>query len=209
MFSRETYYRLFERYNQALWPWQLALLALGLVVVAMAGRRDPNRRLGTVAGLVLCWVLVAWLFQWERFREIHLAAGWFAGAFLLEGVFLLIWGVGRAHRPPGDERLDSVGVATMLFGMLVQPIIGPLLGRPWHSLEWFGMTPDPTITATLGFLVAARGGWLLWCIPVLYALVSGATLWTMKSPDAWVPPLVVLICIARALTVRNLITPSS
>ncbi len=200
MFSRETYYRLFERFNQALWPWQLVLLVVGLGMVALARRRDPTSRLGTVAAVALCWALVAWLFHWERFREIHLAAGFFAAAFVLEAVLLLVWGVRRAHTPPGADRLDPVGVWIMLFGMMVQPLIGPLLGRPWSSLEWFGAAPDPTISVTLGLLLAARGRWPLWCIPVFYALVSGATLWTMKSPEAWLPPLVALICIGRSLT---------
>ena len=35
MFSPRTYYRLFELYNLALWPWHIAGLALGLVVLAL------------------------------------------------------------------------------------------------------------------------------------------------------------------------------
>ena len=40
LFSPQTYYRLFELYNAAIWPAQVLAIALGLAVVAL-GRPHP------------------------------------------------------------------------------------------------------------------------------------------------------------------------
>lgn len=199
MFSSETYHRLFARYNLEVWPWQLVLLALGAALVGLL--RPGSGRSNRIATALLapCWLLVAWLFHWERFREIHLAAGWFAAASVLQALLLLGASMPRrrglwqaAVIPP-----DIMGVGFVLFGVLLQPLIGPVLGRPWEATQWFGLAPDPTATVTLGVLLATRSRRVLWLIPVLYCVVSGATLWAMESPDAWVPPVVALVAVAR------------
>src|SRR5262249_22547682 len=43
LFSPQTYYRLFELYNRAVWPGQLAALAAGLVVLVFLLRPSPGR----------------------------------------------------------------------------------------------------------------------------------------------------------------------
>ena len=63
--------------------------------------------------------------------------------------------------------------------------------------------------ATLGLLLlirpapamplTARALWkLLWPIPVLWCLITGATLWTMEAPDAWLMPAAALLAMAAA-----------
>src|SRR5438477_416793 len=37
-------------------------------------------------------------------------------------------------------------------------------------------------------LAAARTRWELLVIPLIWCAISGATLWTMEAPDAWVMP---------------------
>jgi len=116
---------------------------------------------------------------------------------------------GVATRPAGKR--DAVGLGLLLFALLVQPFVGVGLGRPWTQAEVFGLAPDPTALATLGLLLMLRptgrvergrqggaGGaiaWMLWPLPVLWSLVSGATLWAMQAPDAWLmPAAAVLAC---------------
>jgi hypothetical protein len=72
---------------------------------------------------------------------------------------------------------------------LAYPLLAPLFGRPWQFSEVYGIAPDPTAIATLGFLLLARGGLpiLLLAIPLLWCLASGVTLWAMDEPQAWVP----------------------
>ena len=67
-------------------------------------------------------------------------------------------------------------------------MLAPLQGRGWASSEVFGIAPDPTVIATLGLLLLARGRLLplLLPIPVLWCLLSGITLRAMGEPQAWV-----------------------
>jgi hypothetical protein len=91
-----------------------------------------------------------------------------------------------------------VGLGVFLFALVAQPLIGPLLiGRPWTQAEIFGIAPDPTAVATLGLIAAAdRPLWHLYAVPLLWCAISGATLWTMGSPDALVLPAAALLAIA-------------
>jgi hypothetical protein len=84
----------------------------------------------------------------------------------------------------------------LLFGLLVQPVIGRMLGRPWTQAEVFGIAPDPTAIATLGVLVVnERIAWWLLPIPLVWCTISAATLWTMGSPDALVPLAAACVCL--------------
>lgn len=194
MFSPETWHRLFVRLNHDVWPLPLLMLGIGLGLVSLVLRGDARSLRIATAVLAACWLLVAWLFHWERFREIHLAAGWYAGAFLVQSAVLLSLSSPRPPRLPRPSRLRA-GLALVLFGVLLLPLTGPVQGRPWEAVQSFGLAPDPTVTATLGLLVVARARWFAWVIPVLYSALSGATLWALGSPDAWVPPLSALIAV--------------
>ena len=198
MFSPETWHRLFARLNHDVWPLPLIMLGIGLGLVALVLRGDPRSLRIASAVLAGCWLLVAWLFHWERFREIHLAAGWYAGAFLVQSAVLLTLILPRLSRPPRPSRLRA-GLALLLFGILLLPLTGPVQGRPWEAVQCFGLAPDPTVTATLGVLAVARSRWFAWVIPVLYSVVSGATLWALESPEAWVPPLAALLAVLSGI----------
>lgn len=85
-----------------------------------------------------------------------------------------------------------------MFAVALQPLIGPLVGRPWSQVEIFAIAPDPTVVATLGVLIHISGWkrWLLLPIPLLWCLVSGATAWVMQSADAALMPLAAALAIA-------------
>ncbi len=59
LFSPRTYYRLLELYNLAIWPAQLAGMAIGLAIVALLiGKRGHRERI--IAGLLAaCWLWIA------------------------------------------------------------------------------------------------------------------------------------------------------
>ena len=88
-----------------------------------------------------------------------------------------------------------------LFALVVQPLIGSLVSRDWKQAEIFGVTPDPTVLATLGILLTVdkRPPWGLTIIPLVWCWLSGATLWTMSSSDAWIMPAAALSALGLAL----------
>jgi Family of unknown function (DUF6064) len=188
MFAPRTYYRQFELYNAEVWPAQIAAIALGLAILALWRRRDARVIAAILAGL---WLWVAWAYLFSRYDEINWAAKYLAAGFVAQALLLVAVGIlHRTFRPrPYADPFGAAGLALFLFALLIQPLIGPLAGRPWTQMEIFGLAPDPTVVATLGLLLAAeRPHWGLLVIPFLWCAISGATLWTMGLPDASVLP---------------------
>jgi Family of unknown function (DUF6064) len=202
LFSPRTYYRLFELYNLAVWPVQFFALALGLAILALAFRRPAWHGRAVAAILAACWLWVAWAYLFARYDTINWAARYFAAGFALQALLLAWTGVvrDRLGMRPGQTIAGRIGLGLFAFGLIVQPLIGPLLvGRPWTQVEIFGLVPDPTAVATLGVLVAAeRPHWTLLPVPLAWCAIGSATLWTMHSPDALVMPGAAAVAIALA-----------
>jgi hypothetical protein len=196
LFSPRTYYRLFELYNEAVFPAQVAAVALGIALLVLLRRPGtlPGRLAGAILGAAWLWVAIA--FHGMRYATINWAAVFFAAAFLVEAAFLAaaictnFWVLRRG----------TVGLALVAAGV-GYPLVAPLFGRPWSQAEFFGLAPDPTVVATLG-AVLLRRGWLRWAlaiVPLAWCAVGGATLWTMGAPDAWILPLAGAVFIGAAL----------
>jgi hypothetical protein len=194
LFSARTYYRLFERYNTEVWPAQILALAIASGLVALLLRATVRNARVAAALLAACWLWVGWAFHLERYATINWAARYFAAAFVIEALLLLWMGVVRGRLLfAADVVKRRAGLGLLLFALFVQPLLGPLFGRPWLQMELFGLAPDPTVAATLGLLLAsARASWVLLPVPVLWCLVSGATLWMMGAPEALLMPLLAL-----------------
>jgi hypothetical protein len=191
MFSPETYYRLFELYNADVWPAQIIVLGAGFAIFVLMFRGPGGRGHAIAALLAAAWLAVAWAYFVERYASINLAAPYFAWGFAAQTVLTAVSGVLMGRLAFNDPRAltAKVGVALFLFALLLQPLIGPLAVREWSGAELFGLAPDPTVVATLGVLVAAdRVRWELFVIPVVWCAITGATLWTMGSPEALLMP---------------------
>lgn len=189
-FAPRTYYRLFERYNAELWPGQVAALALAALLAFLAFGRKQRGRIAALL-LAAAWLFVALAFFHRRYAEIHLGAEAMAAGFALEGLILAAGAIGGrlAFAPPATRR-GAIGLALYLVAVLALPLVGPLLGRGWRSIELFALAPDPTALATLALVLAlARPPrWPLAILPLAWILVSAATLSGLQATDALVLP---------------------
>lgn len=202
LFSPRAYYRLLERHNDALWPAQVLTLGLGLTISGLLPRPKQWQGRMVSALLAVLWAWVAWAFLWKRYATINWAAVYVVPLFALEAALLAWIGVvrgGMTFRLSRDAA-GRLGIALFILSFLFYPMIALITGRPWHQAEIFGMTPDPTVLGTLGLLLLAEGRprWELLAVPVLWCLVSGATLWAMNSVEAWVPPAAALLVLAAS-----------
>lgn len=197
LFSPRTYYRLLERHNAAVWPAHVVTLVLGVVVGVLVRRSTPGRLRAAAALLAALWAWVGWAFVARRYATINWAATYFALLFAVE-TLLLGWiavapgglrtGRMRDATDPLAGARNVAGAALFGFALLLYPLLAPVVGRGWAQAEVFGMAPDPTVFGTLGVLLRADGlprGVLL-AAPVLWCLLSGATLWAMGSAEAWI-----------------------
>ena len=211
LFSARTYYRLFELYNRAIWPAQLLALLLGLAIVWQLHRAGARQGVIVAAILSAGWLWTAWGYFLEQYDTINWAARYFAIGFAIEALLLVWLGTmrGRLLFQPYRDWISRAGLMLFLFALVVQPFIGPLVGRSWKQAEIFGVTPDPTVLATLGILLTVdkRLPWGLLIIPLIWCALSGATLWTMGSPDAWIMPGAAVgvlgLAVYRALSARE------
>ncbi len=190
LFSPRTYYRLLELYNLAIWPAQLAGMAIGLAIVALLiGKRGDRDRI--IAGLLsVCWLWVAWEFHYQRYAQINWAATWFAAAFAFQALLLVVVGVvaGRFVLQPASAGKLWIATSIVAISVLGYPLLAPLAGRPWTTVETFGVAADPTAIASVAVLGLVRGRirWLLLVIPLLWCAISVATLWAMNAPEGLV-----------------------
>jgi hypothetical protein len=207
LFSPRTYWRMFELHNAAVWPMQLLALAAIASVGLLVFRRRPDDGRWIAFILAVLWAAVAWSFFWHRYATINWAAVYVAPAFVFEALLLVIAGTLLAgirferRRQFERRRIGSwVGGALTAFAVIGQPLFAPVLGRPWASAEIFGVAPDPTAIGTLGLLLTARGRLLplLFVVPVLWCLLSAATLWTMRASEGWVPMTAAVLAVAAS-----------
>src|SRR5919205_2557847 len=150
LFSARTYYRLIERYNQAIWPAQILAIALGLFL--LTSLRSNKAWYGRVISgvLALIWVWVGVAFLWRRYANINWAVGYLVPLFVLEGIMLIWTGAAARELNFGTSRtpLRVVSGALLVVATLVYPVLAPLAGRSWQAAEVFGMAPDPTVVGT-------------------------------------------------------------
>ena len=213
MFSARTYRRLFELYNADHWPLAVVAGVGGVVAVGVAWR-SPHRSARAAAlalgVLAAAWLWIGWAFHLQRYATINTAGPWFAAAFALESLFLLVAALAVLRKPviaAGGRRRWGLGL--LAFAVLCYPWLGLPFGRPLAQAEFFGIAPDPTALGTLGLLLltvpspvgVARAAALAWPIPLLWCAVSGATLWTMDAPEA--PLLPVLAAVAVVVALRS------
>ncbi len=202
LFSARTYDRLFEIYNAAIWPAQIAALVLGAAILWLLLRRGgrgenaaPSRGISAILVILAAgWLWTGVGFLGTRYATINWSAAYFAWAFGVEAALLLVFGLARAglvFERPVDPR-GRVGLGLFLLALVALPLAAPLLGRGWRGSQLFLLCPDPTAIGTLGVLLCAapRGRrWLLMIVPVLWCLYTAIFLLAMKSPDWWVAPL--------------------
>jgi hypothetical protein len=194
LFSPRTYYRLFELYNAAVWPAHAVTFVLGALILILIWRRQHP----TIVWLVLAtmWVWVAAAFHLERYATINWAATYFAIAFALEAIILLL---------SSARAFDGRPSGLILFTLaLAYPLVALAVGRPFAQAEAFGIAPDPTAIATLGILLSAsRTRFVALIIPLLWLTFSTLTLFAMAAPDRWILSAITAACVV--LTARGAI----
>lgn len=204
MFSLHVYERLFVLHNQALWPAQLLALALGvgLLLALWHPRAGPLRLV--VPLLATGWLFVAWAFLWQRYVPINWGIRYVVPLFVLQALLLLVLSQWHGGLVLSSQRLTprALGLGLVAYAVFLHPLTALLNDHGLASAEVVGLTPDPLAIATLGVAALARSarrGWVLLIIPLLWCLISAATLQLLEAPGAWVPLLAAVIAVVARL----------
>ncbi len=184
-FAPETYFRLFERLNDAFWPLQVPLFALCLLILWLGVRQRGLRILAVL--FAAAWLLVAWAFFWVRYQSINWAGSSFALAAVLQAALMLQFAVWPSSF---SRRGRRAALFLMAFAFLLVPLIGPLSGRAWQGMELFALSPDPTAVASVGFVLLVSGWrrWLILPIALSWCLVTAASAYAMDWSAGMIGP---------------------
>ena len=172
-FSVDEFFTVFARYNEAVWPAQVALTALAVVAALLAWRPSPRGDRVISGILAVLWAWMGIVYHFIFFRSINPAASLFAAVFVAQSVALVRVGVigGRLHFRVSAGASGLAAGILLVYALAVYPLVGQAAGHVYPFAPTFGL-PCPTTIFTLGLLVAALptlpkllllapGGWVL------------------------------------------------
>ncbi|MEM7170003.1 MAG: DUF6064 family protein [Pseudomonadota bacterium] len=181
LFSPETYWRLFEQLNSAIWPFQIVVLAALVAVVALCLLGWSRAGLAVGVSLALCWVLVGSIFFEDYYAPINWVISSIVPLVWLQAALLLLLAPRLDYGPP--RRINVLVLAVVVL-TLAYPLLSIMDGRPIAQAEMAGFAPDPTAFLTIGLIGLAQPGWpraALSVLPCLWLMFSTATLFALHS----------------------------
>jgi hypothetical protein len=172
-FTIEQLFRVFETYNTAIWPSQVAAYVLGIVAIGLALRE--SRLSGKIISGILAffWIWIGVFYYIIYFSVINPIAPMFGIFFVLQGVLFLLIGTiqGRLPFRLSGKTLPILGACFVLYAMVIYPLLGFGFGHSYPRAGMFGIAPCPTCIFTFGIL--------LWAIkPVPAYLLILPLLWS-------------------------------
>lgn len=174
-FTSEQFFGVFSRYNEAVWPAQIALniAALLAIFLTVLKRAISDIAISGILGLLWFWMAIA--YHWAFFREINPGAPMFAALFFLQGALFLYVGVARKALSFAFKRdiRTAIGGALLAYGLVIYPLLGYQLGHAYPQSPTFGL-PCPTTIFTFGMLVWTDRSFpaYILAIPVLWSVIG-------------------------------------
>lgn len=174
-FTVDQFLDVFRRYNAAVWPAQVVLLALAAVALAyaMLGGARSARRVNAILALLWLWMAIAYHIAF--LAAITRVAVVFAIAFAAQAALFAWFALGP--RPleyqPRVDAAGFAGAALVLYALVGYPALGVALAHRYPAAPTFGV-PCPTTIFTFGLLLWCRGSvpWRVVVIPALWAVVG-------------------------------------
>lgn len=185
-FTTAQFFGIFRDYNEAVWPFQLVLAALGLVAVGLLFVHRPfaGRLISAMLAGLWAWMAIAYHFLF--FSRINLAAWAFGALFLVEAALFLWLGVirGKLRTSMLVDARSRVGALLLLYAMVVYPLLGALFGHVYMESPTFGL-PCPTTIFTFGLLLFLLEPFprLILAVPILWAGVGSLAAFRLEVPQ--------------------------
>lgn len=200
-FGREEFFKIFSEYNTTMWPFQIILLAYGILIVVLALIGRGGNSVG--GGLGVLWIWMGLMYHVAFFSTINSAAIYFGALFVIQGLYFLI---ARSHLHFGGasamQRL--VGLVLIVYGIVVYPVVGWYFGQDWPAMPVFSL-PCPTTIFTFGILCMAVRPFPLTMlvIPVLWAAIGTSAAITLGVPEDFGLPVAAIATVAVLLLQRK------
>ena len=185
-FTAEQFFAVFRIYNETLWPAQVFLLALAVVVVGLIFFQQRWSGIGVSVILALFWGWLGLAYHLAFFASINPLAYIFS-AVSIAGALVFLWqGVIRRRlefRLTRSARTFA-GFSLVLFALIAYPAWSAWAGHHYPAMPTFGL-PCPTTLFTIGilaFLVAPHPR-SPFVVPVLWCLVGSQAAFLLGVPQ--------------------------
>lgn len=153
-FTTDEFFKVFEKYNLAVWPMQYILPLMAIAAILRALKRTPFSAKSIIFILSFLWLWMGAVYHLSFFTAINKAAYIFGGVFIIQGILFLFAGFFR-NQFSFQFKNNIYGIAGsifMLFALVIYPLIGYYLGRIYPFSPTFGL-PCPTTIFTFGMLL--------------------------------------------------------
>ncbi len=180
-FTIADFLRVFEQYNNAIWPGQVLIYLLALIAIGLAFTRRTLSSKFISLILALLWLWMGVVYHLVFFSTINKAARFFAVLFIIQSVIFVSAGIVNSSLSfkfrSGTQGLIGAGLIT--YSMVIYPIAGAALGHTYPAAPTFGV-PCPTTIFTFGMLLGAGVNirFYVLIIPLLWSLIG---LWAAIS----------------------------
>jgi len=176
-FTVSEFFDIFVRYNHAVWPMQIVLVALAALSVALAYTRWRQRSRFVCWVLGFFWIWTGAAYHFAHFAAINPAARLFGGLCIVQGV-LFAWMGTRGPRLLFDRPAGASGfIAWILiaYALVVYPVLNRVSGHAFLGSPTFG-APCPTAIFTFGLLWLARPPMprYVLVVPLIWSAVGGS-----------------------------------
>jgi hypothetical protein len=170
-FTSEQFFRVFEQYNETVFPAQVAIYIGAFIVFYLIFKpgKYSNKVISSILGLFWLWMGI--VYHWLFFSSINPAARLFGALFVFQGFIFIIEGIvrGNLEFSTGKGTRSFLGIVLMIFGFIIYPVLGYFLGHSYPSFPTFGL-PCPTTIFTIGtLLLASRLPKYVVLIPLLWS----------------------------------------
>lgn len=173
-FTSEQFFGVFEQYNEAVWPAQVAIYiaaAVAFYLMLKPGKQSDKVISGILA---FFWLWMGIVYHWLFFASINPAARLFGAFFVIQGLIFVFEGIVRNNLAFSFSRdwRSTAGVVLIFFGPVIYPVLGYFLGHTYPSSPTFGL-PCPTTIFTIGaLLLASRPPRYIAAIPLLWTAIG-------------------------------------
>lgn len=185
-FTEQQFFDVFGRYNESVWPVQVVLLGLAIVVVAllMVRARWTAVMISSILGALWMWLGIA--YHGLFFAKINVLAYGFA-IISVAGAGVFFWfGVVRRQLVFGVVSLPRavLGSALIAFSLALYPVWSYAAGHPYPYLPTFGL-PCPTTLFTLGVLAFLETPYprSVFLVPVIWCMVGSQAAFLLGVPQ--------------------------
>ena len=172
-FTAEQFFDVFAAYNELIYPAQWLLIVLAVIICA-ALLFEPVHNTYISIGFAVLWAWTGAIYHLYSFTSISGAAYLFGGAFIFEGLLFLLFGAcfgGISFRVQADAP-GFVGALSVLYALLIYPLIGYILGHQYPKTPTFG-APCPVTIFTLGILLFAdKCPFYIYAVPLIWSAVA-------------------------------------